>query len=353
MSQKKPDAFAPVLAVLPELARLTHDELRDLADMLTADLATDPTDHLPARHGLPPVNPADGHSLILHGGWKYRDNPPLYTGAARIELQQAYERADDLPGEARALIRDVARMLQNALAPIGERRRDDTGQPLARGNIQTKIIRRKVLNIDTGEIEVKAFGSYLYYRYHASGGDADRQGKRLKNKYIGLPALAQLFDRTPAGSAERRALEARIITAMNAGTLDTLMIELGLSGTLPKAESDTGTDTPPDAPNAAAGVFLPDYAPAPTRKQPPLHFELSDERREVLAVIAAGLNYAPDHQAGIHGRKIARVLTDTGYLAEVTGESNHRRHRWKLTAAGLSLIRADEDLQRRVTHHLD
>jgi hypothetical protein len=256
MSKKRPDpfaAFAAFAAVISQLARLTHDEHRDLADMLTADLADDWRSY-PHRHGLPPVYPDDGHNLILRGGWKYRDDPPLYTAPARDELQQAYASADDLPPEARRLIIQVARMLQNALAPIAERRRDPDGQPIATGNIQTKIIHRKIVDPDTGEVEIKAFGPYLYYRYLATGGDADKRGKRLKNKYIGLPNLAEQFDRTATGSPERRDLERRIIEAMHGETLDALMQELGLSHNLPNPTHEADEDTPDEPPDSAAGL---------------------------------------------------------------------------------------------------
>src|SRR5688572_23181382 len=99
MTQKPPDPYAPVRAVLHHLAGLTHDELRDLADMLLADDADDPR-RIPPRHGLPPLNPQDGHHLILYGGWQYRDEPPLFTSPARTELVDAYESTDDLPPEA-------------------------------------------------------------------------------------------------------------------------------------------------------------------------------------------------------------------------------------------------------------
>lgn len=364
MTKKPPDRFAPVRAVISQLATLDHDELRDLADMLTADAAADAR-HIPPRHGIPPLDPDSGHTLILFGGWQYRDDPPRYTRAARPELQQAYDSADTLPPEARALIAQVARLLQNALAPIAERRRDMDGTPIATGNIQAKIIRRKVLDMDTGEIQIKPFGPYLYYRYLVSGGDADKRGRRLKNRYIGRQALAQMFDRTPAGSEERRDLERRIIAAFKAGTLDTLMMEMGLQpgepdsaalGTaekLPNPQHEAGDDNPPEPPNAAGvSPFLPDYQPVKNHRAPDSRFELTGVRRDVLAAYAAGLNYPADYADGIQKRKVARALAKAGLLAEITGRTDHRKHAWKLTEAGLKLIRADEDLQRRVSHWL-
>lgn len=352
---QKHNPFAPVRAVIHLLASLTHDEHRDLADMLTADAASD-WRGIPPRHGLPPLDPERGHALILDGGWQYRDDPPLYTPPARRELHDAYEATEALPPEARALVADVARQIQRALAPVAERRTAQDGTPLAAGTIQAKIIRRKVLNLDTGETEIKSFGPYLYYRYWQSGGNADKRGKRLKNKYIGRQALAQHFDNTPPGSAERRELESRIIAAMHAGTLDTLMLDMGLQPA-DAAGNVLGNDLEsPNTPRETDDTlppFLPDYVPARSRKQTPPHFELSDERRDVLAAIAAGLTDSPEHQTGIRRRKIARVLTEAGLLAEVTGEVNHRKHAWRLTEAGLKLIRSDDDLQRRVKHRLD
>ena len=106
----------------------------------------------------------------------------------------------------------------------------------------------------------------------------------------------------------------------------------------------------------AAPVFLPEYK----AEQEHIRFVvrrladevelsmLSDERRYVLAMIAAGLHPTPDHKKGIQQRKIARVLMAAGLLAEVTGYTDHRKHAWKLTEAGLRLVRSDKDLRYRV-----
>lgn len=101
--------------------------------------------------------------------------------------------------------------------------------------------------------------------------------------------------------------------------------------------------------------FLHDYVPAKTRKQTPLHFTLSDERRDVLAAVAAGQSSvdSADYQAGLHRRKIARALADNGLLAEMSGAVKHQQHWWKLTEAALRLIRRDEDLQQRVLKKQD
>lgn len=363
MTRKRPDPFLPVRAVIRQLSHLTHDELRDLADMLIADAAFDADEprHIPQRHGLPPVDPEGGHTFILRGGWQYRDDPPLYTPPARDELHDAYESAEALRPEARALVADVAKLLRDSVAPVAERRITADGTPLAEGTIQAKIIRRKVVDPDTGEIEIRPFGPYLYYRYWVSGGDSDKRGRRLKNKYIGRQALAQHFARTPAGSDERRELEARIIEAFKAGTVDRLMLDMGLIPDEPVpvggelGHIDTVPNTPPDADDdtaAPASALLPDYVPAPTRKQPPQFFAMTDVRRDVLAAYAAGQNYAADYAEGIQKRKIARELAEAGLLAEVTGYVDHKKHNWRLTEAGLKLIRRDTDLQQRIVRRL-
>jgi hypothetical protein len=361
MSKKREDVFAPVRNFLPQLSRLTHDELRDLRDMLIADAAENVRGY-PHRHGLPPVFPDDGHALILHGGWKYRDEPPLYTRAARQELHEAYEAAGELSPEAQALIVDIVAFGQRALAPVEKRKRTADGTPLAKGTIHAKIIRRKIVDPDTGEVEIKPFGPYLYYRSWVTGGDADKRGKRLKDKYIGLPGLAQRFDATAPGSDERRELEARIIEAHQAGTLQALMIDMGLQRVIPPAgelphidelgNSAAEVDAHTPAVNSPSPVFLANYVPASARKKRPQFFALTEIRREVLAVYAAGMNYAADNVQGIERRKIARQLVEAGLLAEVTGYTDHRKHNWRLTEAGLYLIRGDDDLQQRISQKL-
>lgn len=208
------------------LKSLNHDEHRDLVDMLSADI--DPINP-PRRKGRPPVNPANGHRLILSGGWQYRDNPPLRTRAARNAFVRAYKAASNLSDDFKRVIIDFAYLLKRANSAVPERRRGVDGKPIAEGTIQTKIIRRKIVDPETGAVEIKPFGPYLYYRFLASGGDADKRKSRLKNKYIGRIPLAQMFDRTPAGSTERRDLERRIIEAFKAGTLDTLMMDMGIA----------------------------------------------------------------------------------------------------------------------------
>lgn len=237
MPKPKPDPYAALRPIVAQLATLTHDELTDLCDMLRADAVTD-SRLLPKRHGKPPVSPADNHTLILYGGWQYRRDPEAYTQPARVELQRAYADTRAQPPEARALIGDVAEALYRAHAPIEGRRRDATGQAIAGGNIQARYIYRNVLNRDTLEVERRAFGPYLYYRYWTTGGNHDKRGKRLASQYIGRQTFAAMFDATEPGSAERRDLEARIIEAHRAGTLDDLMLELGL-------QPDEPADSPP------------------------------------------------------------------------------------------------------------
>lgn len=222
---KKPDPYALLRPIVAQLTRLTHDELTDLYDMLAADSVTD-SRLLPKRHGKPPVNPADGHSLILYGGWQR--TPTDITEPARPELRSTYEAIKPLSIEARALIGDMVQALAQANAPVEKRRRKSSGETSARGSIEARYINRNVLNLDTGEVERRAFGPYLYYRYWATGGDHNRRGKRLRNEYIGRQTLAVMFAATEPGSQERRDLEDKIIAARKAGTLDTLMLELGL-----------------------------------------------------------------------------------------------------------------------------
>jgi hypothetical protein len=101
-----------------------------------------------------------------------------------------------------------------------------------------------------------------------------------------------------------------------------------------------------------APVLLADYKVESTRKQVPFGFNLSEKAREVLCVIAAGLVFSPNHKEGIRDRKLARHLAGNGLLAEVTQDPDHRKHYWRLTEAGLNLIRKDEALQQRVRYWL-
>lgn len=225
MPRPKKDHFAPLRPIVQMLSRLTHDEARDLADMLQADIEPD---RIPSRKGLPPLDVERGHPLILEGGWQYRDNPPFYTKPARRELRSAYQSASLLSPEAQWLIIDIARALQIALAPVEKRRRRGDGTPIAEGHIETKIIYRKVWNNDTQEVEKRPYGPYLYYRYWASAGDADRRRETWRSEYIGAQALALLFDQTDAGSEARRELERRIIQAHKTGTIEALTKALGV-----------------------------------------------------------------------------------------------------------------------------
>lgn len=226
MPRPKHNPYAELRPIVALLADLTHDELRDLADMLQSAMAKT-AEELPLRKGLPPVG------LILSGGWQYRDNPPLYTAPARRELKDAYEAAYDLNNNATWLIVDFARVLCDALAPIKDRKQHDN-QPTARGSIEAKYIPRWV-SVDDGQPEQRLYGPYLYYRYLATGGDKDKKKKRQKNQYIGAPSLAVLYLATEPGSTERRELEALIIAAHKAGTIEALTKQLVLEDK-PKSE---------------------------------------------------------------------------------------------------------------------
>jgi hypothetical protein len=326
MPRKPKDHFAPLRPIVQQLGRLTHDELRDLVDMLQADRAAQDWD-IPKRYGLSPVEPNKGHPTIIYGGWQYRENPPLFTRESRAEFQATYAAIKEAAPEAQLLLEDVAIQLHHALAPIKERKLRDNS-PTAEGSLEVKYIPHYVLNRDTGEREKRLSGPYLYFRYWTTGGDLNKRKRRQKNEYIGVQPLALLYDKTPIGSDERRALEDRIIAAYKAYTIDDLMDELGLKDKVQTVG------------------FLPDYRTEPNRKA--YHeatLTLTDKQRDVLATYAVGLNYSADYRDGIQARKIARQLADLDLLREVTGYVDHRKHNWRLTQYGLKTIQRDERLQ--------
>jgi hypothetical protein len=138
-------------------------------------------------------------------------------------------------------------------------------------------------------------------------------------------------------------------------TVETLNVALAalrekISGRLQgQTTPNYADDKLPKVPDPVTPVpFLADYKAEPTRKQVPFGFTPGEAAREVLAVIAAGLVFSPNHKEGIRDRKLARHLAGNGLLAEVTQDPDHRKHYWRLTEAGLTLIRKDEDLQQRV-----
>jgi hypothetical protein len=249
MPRRTKDHFAPLRPIVQQLGRLTHDELRDLVDMLQANRAVQDRD-IPKRYGLPPVDPEKGHFTILNGGWQYRDDPPHYTHAARVEFRQTYAAIQGLHPDARLLIEDMANELRRALQPVPELLVRQDGSKLAVGTLQTKYIYRKKYDRDLNEVVKVPYGPFLYYRYWTSSGDHDRRKTRMANEYIGKTTLALMFDSTPPGSEERAALQARIIAAHKAGTIEALMLELGLGfGEEAKAElgnADTIPNQPPE-----------------------------------------------------------------------------------------------------------
>jgi hypothetical protein len=188
-----PTKATPLTDALAMLGALTHDELTDLIDALDDD------DHVAGvylrRKGNPPI-------------------PPLTIWAQVARLSTA----------DRAIIRAAAQLLRATLAP--NRRTDANGQTLACGTIEAKFITRPRVNWETKEVEILPHGPYLYYRTWATGANHNRRGRRLTNQYIGRKELAILYAATEPDSPERRALEARIIDAYHAGTLDDLEREL-------------------------------------------------------------------------------------------------------------------------------
>lgn len=119
-----------------------------------------------------------------------------------------------------------------------------------------------------------------------------------------------------------------------------------------QATHHTNDKLPNTPASVAPAIFLADYTPEPTRKQVPFGLDLGEKQREVLCVIAAGLRYEPNYRDGISARRIARGLAEKGLLVEVTQHPNHRYHAWRLTEAGLTLIRKDKDLQQQVKRWL-
>lgn len=185
-------------AALSELQHLSFDDLTNFVDL--ADDALGVKRVAGRRRGKTPLD-------------------HLPTGAE----SQAWYAARRLSKADLQIVRDMAATLRDALKPQEKRRRNETGQAVARGYVQVKYITRPVLNLDTGEIEDKTFGPYLYLRVWATGGNRDRQGKRLKSKYIGMRTLAAAFEAGHVTGDE-------IIDAYEAGTLADLQARFSGTG---------------------------------------------------------------------------------------------------------------------------
>jgi hypothetical protein len=181
----------PELATaLSELQRLSYDDLTNFVDL------------------------ADDALGVKRVAGRRKGKTPLDRLPAGDE-RQAWYAARRLSKDDLRIVRDMAATLRDALKPQEKRRRDESGQAVARGYVQVKYITRPVLNRDTGEVELKTFGPYLYLRVWATGGNRDRQGKRLKNRYIGMKTLAAAFEAGHVTGDD-------IIDAYEAGTLPDL-----------------------------------------------------------------------------------------------------------------------------------
>lgn len=199
---------------LKTLHALTYDELTDLIDLLRN--VHDET--RPPRHGKPPLED------IIAGGW-YPDpdgDPDRKTPPARPELRNAWNIAVDLAqDDAHALI-EQASLVRDALAPRTKRQRNAAGETVARGTLQTKIIRRNVIETDKDggnpRAVRKAFGPYLYLRMWATGGGKNRDQRRLKNVYLGCKRLAD--DLNILDGDEHAALVDDILTAYESGGVE-------------------------------------------------------------------------------------------------------------------------------------
>lgn len=145
---------------LENLRSLSHDALTDLIDLM--DYWNDVEGVHQRRKGKTPI-------------------AAIEAGAGR-ELRKAITGIRYLRKKNRAIVRDQAAMLRDALAPQEYRKRTVDGYILAQGTLQVKYIPRLKLNPDTGQLETVLHGPYLYLRVWATGGGRDRRQKRLKNK---------------------------------------------------------------------------------------------------------------------------------------------------------------------------
>src|SRR5574341_802777 len=144
---------------------------------------------------------------------------------ASAPLLAVLEMADDLNETDLTTLIQTARLLRQALQPVEQRKKrvdkeTGEGQPVARGTVQIKRIRRQIVNSGTGEREWRLYGPYLYIRTFASGGGRRTDETRLNNTYLGRQLLAELFEELPQRSPERKALTLDILEGYKNGTLD-------------------------------------------------------------------------------------------------------------------------------------
>lgn len=142
-----------------------------------------------------------------------------------------YEAAGAMDETNRAILRAAAVAIRRSLQPVTHTRRDSEGNPLARGYLEIKYIRRPRLNLETGEIVLYRYGPYLYWRHFAGGGGIDRKQTRLETKYIGEKELAILFE-------TGRVTADQILEALETGTLEALKASLGIAGKAPNKSAD-------------------------------------------------------------------------------------------------------------------
>ena len=321
-----------LIDALKTLHTLTYDELTDLIDLLRDQH----DDRPPARHGKPPLN------AIIPGGWRPDPdgNPDRTTPPARVELRTAWGIAADLDDDdAHALIEQAA-LVRDALAPRTQRQRDDDGQPVARGTLQTKKINRTVKETDAaGNIHFvrRAFGPYLYLRIWATGGGKNRDQRRLKNIYLGCKTLAHDLD-TLDGD-DRAALVEDILTAYENGGVDAVRAldtgarppavdKLGSSDMLPNYGTDQHTDAQRSL--GSAGV-LPKKRSADAARP----FRPTPAQLKLLKRAASATDDAPRYVTRDTGNYAALVELQRAGLVEVftRGNSTKRRY-YQLTAAG-------------------
>jgi len=245
--------------------------------------------------------------------------------SAPADLRALCDAAAALTDDDRALLRETAAVLYAALAPKGD--------AADGGYFQTKAIRRKKQDAD-GNTYIEEY-HYLYFRYWATGGGADRQQRRNRNKYIGrkdlADALLAIHSRTPAATARdapnhaahaaaRAAAQAALRAAYHAGTLDELTAAdllnvLGDFDISPNADSAGVVDTL-DAPSANRLPYL------------------TDEQKRILRgaarAIADGKRRFVQRDSAKHGR--ISELVALGYLAYEA--QSGRRLYYRLTDEG-------------------
>lgn len=180
----------------------THD-LADLVDLLEHRLGREDAVR-PRRRGKPPLAVA-------------RDQ-------ASDGLQRTLSISAALDDDELSTLVHVAAMVHKDLRPVEFRRKrhleGGQSEPIARGIVQAKYVRRQVFNLETEEFEWHSYGPYLYIRTYAGGGGRNKDEKHLNNTYVGRKELAKIFADLPPRSPNRQLLSMEILEGHANGTLD-------------------------------------------------------------------------------------------------------------------------------------